>query len=468
MNAEQIARANAEAQRLRNAKEIKREPAKPKTPATETAAKTADPPPKPAENLEGYFDLDKRRFWIVDSKSEWISLDKADMAMHLRSKYYNPFLKTANTLNEVERKKHDIIMKHNVHFAGEVAGYPAGIHQILNNRILVTRGARIPATKYGKFPLIRNLVKQMFGEEGKHFYAWMKAAFMALEAGPPFSPGQALAIAGERGCGKSLLQNLITEMLGGREAKPFRYFAGKTDFNHDLLKAEHLKLDDEIGRSDHRARREFGSKIKETVANQRISCHPKGSDAFMLEPFWRITISLNDNAESLMILPPMDDDIDDKIFLLRAKPHDVPYPSDAYPDRHSYWRGLVAEIPAYLHALKRWEIPEAMRDVRYGVRAHQNADLLFALASLSPEMKLWNLIQQSGILANSLGGWTGTAHDMESELAKSSVNGQAEKLFYFSTACGVYLSRLAKTLPGNVARTTKAGNQTFYEIAAPK
>jgi hypothetical protein len=38
-----------------------------------------------------------------------------------------------------------------------------------------------------------------------------------------------------------------------------------------------------------------------------------------LKPFWRLSITLNDEPENLLILPPLDESLGDKIMLLRAQ-----------------------------------------------------------------------------------------------------------------------------------------------------
>lgn len=432
---------------------------KPKTP-NEAEPPRADPVP-----IDIYFVPYNEKFWTKNASGEWMPINKGTLDLILRNNWYSQYEKATNSLTRVEQKMLDIIMHHSVKYAGEMAGWQTGLHTICGNRVLISRGPNIPTPKRGAWPLLRKFIHELLGGDARYFYSWMLAGFESLRAGPPFGPGQLLALAGPSGCGKSLLQRLITVMLGGRMGKPYEYLMGETSFNDTMIASEHLCLDDEVGKADIRTRRHFGAKLKATVANQEANAHPKGGKAFTIEPFWRITISLNDEPEALMVLPPIDADIADKVLLLRAQPATFPYPSVTLPTRQAFWEALIAEVPAYLHALQRWAIPEDLRDLRYGVRAYQNAELLFALSSLSPESKLWSLILQAGVLANYNRVWSGTASDLEVELQKTAVAKQVADVLYYPTAAGTYLSRLCKSQPKNVEKEIVGGNKTIFHLA---
>lgn len=437
--------------------------AKPKKATTPAGGEPAPRDPVP---VDVYYEAMREKFWTLNAAKEWMPVSKTTCELILRSNWYSQYEKTTNSLTRVEAKLLDVIMHHNVKYAGEMAGWPSGLHTICGNRVLISRGPKLIEPKRGNWPLLKSLIAGLLRDEARYFYGWMRAAYESLQAGPPFGPGQLLAIAGPTGCGKSLLQRLITVMLGGRMAKPYDYLMGETNFNDNMIASEHLVLDDEVGKADIRTRKHFGAKLKSTVANQEANAHPKGGKAFTIEPFWRISITLNDEPENLMVLPPIDSDIEDKVILLRATHAEFPYPSPALPSRQDYWNALNAEVPAYLHALLRWPIPDDMKDLRYGMKKYQNADLMFALSSLSPEYKLWNLILQSGVLSNSARIWSGTASDLEAELQKTSVAKQVSDLLYFSTAAGVYLGRLAKSQPGNVEKEIGRANKTIFHLAA--
>src|SRR5207249_3354414 len=133
---------------------------------------------------------------------------------------------------------------------------------------------------------------------------WLLVAYEALRSGEP-RHGQALGLVGPAKAGKSLLQKLITIILGGRVKHPFKYMTGRTDFNAELFEAEHLSIDDEKASIDIRSRRELGTAIKMVCVNQEQTCFRKYATPVTLLPFWRLTISVNDDPEALQVLPPL-------------------------------------------------------------------------------------------------------------------------------------------------------------------
>ena len=431
------------------------------------AAGSSDPHNgQPAPNdVECYYDQARKSYWTKNGKGEWHELTQSNLRLHLRSHGYHITRFFVNGLNWNEQKILDITHEFGVHYAGAVAGYQQGVHEIAGQRVLVTRGPKLIEPKRGKSPLLRDLFKQLLGSQWPYFYGWLKAARAAMLAGPPWRPGQLLAVAGPPGSGKSLVQNLITEILGGRAAKPYRYMTERTNFNGDLIGAENLVIEDEVSSKDHRTRQAFGASIKSFCVNRTQSAHKKTLDASTLTPFWRLSITLNDEPESLLVLPPITSDLADKIILLRASPATMPYDAHDQAGYYAYWRNLLAELPAFLYALDRWPIPPDLECVRYGVKGWMNPELLTALNSLAPEMKLWEYISTAAHLWD-LGNetWEGTAAELKAMLVKSHPPGDIERLLSFPTAAGVFLGRLAAAMPESVKIWGKVGGFVRYQL----
>jgi hypothetical protein len=303
----------------------------------------------------------------------------------------------------------------------------------------------------------------MLGPDQEFFiFGWLKVAYESLRTGKP-RVGQALALAGPVESGKSLLQNhIITPILGGRSAKSHRYMSGATPFNGDLFGSEHLIIEDDEASTDIRARRNFGTKIKEITANIFNSCHAKHRQAINLPPLWRLSISVNDEQEDLQILPPIDESLQDKIIILKAAHHAMPMPTASGEDRESFIAALRAELPAFIDFLQTWEIPKQLVSQRYGITHFQHPEILEALATLAPETKLLGLIDDE-LFGSALPAiWEGSASDLERKLKSeaSQVSHEARQLFSFPAACGTYLGRLAKKYPKRFECThTKKGNE---------
>lgn len=347
---------------------------------------------------------------------------------------------------------------------GRWPGWHAGIHRVQNTNILVTTSPTIITPAQGQWPVLSKLLDGMLVDDDlpqqATFFGWTKVGFEALAA-KERRPGQALVLAGPAGCGKSLLQNVLTHVWGGRSAKPYQYMTGGTGFNRDLFTGEHLMVEDEVPSSDYRSRRNFGSKIKDVTVNATQRLHQKFRDAIILEPFWRLTVSVNDEPENLMVLPPIDESMADKIILLKVRKGPMPMPTNTDPQRQKFWSTLMAELPAFLHWLSEWQVPEELRDERYGVVAFHHPELLRAIDDLAPETRMLGLIDDELFVLGpgSAKPWTGTARQLEKKLVEADFASarEARRLFSFNTACGTYLARLQQKFPVRVSSRTRKG-----------
>lgn len=119
---------------------------------------------------------------------------------------------------------------------------------------------------------------------------------------------------------------------------------------------------------------------------------------------------------------------------------------------------LQAEIPAFLHRLVSFQIPEQLRSERFGVTHFHHPELLTALSEMSPEVRLLSLIDAEREASGELGEWIGTAIELEQMLLETRSAHEARRLLDWNNATGTYLGRLAKKFPERVTqvRTNKA------------
>ena len=137
-----------------------------------------------------------------------------------------------------------LMQNHRVVYAGPLAGYKSGIHEISGTKILVTESPVFITPKAGDCSTIRILIESMFFEEDKkqiaYFYLWLSKSFAEFNARMfgkidpnKFRHCPALAIFGPKGCGKSALIDLvIAPLLGGKKADPMNYLRDPK-FNKD-------------------------------------------------------------------------------------------------------------------------------------------------------------------------------------------------------------------------------------------
>ena len=205
-----------------------------------------------------------------------------------------------------------------------------------------------------------------------------------------------------------------------------------------------------------RARREFGARIKDFTVNEVQSCHAKNRQAISLRPFWRLSISLNDEPENMMILPPLDESLSDKLMLLRVRRADMPMPTETVEERTSFWTTLMEELPAFVNYLLRWKIPTPLRCHRFGITTFHHPELIDGIDGVSPEFRLLSLID--AVVFTETGPANGalvmTAQALESQLTNSAMGFEARRLFSWNNACGTYLGRLAAKRPARIERNS--------------
>ena len=419
---------------------------------------TIPPDAHAKQGREIYFDFNRGNYWTQNEHGGWILLNETQIKRMLKACGVSPDRVIGKFVSNLDITLLDIQSKCDVHYAGSLAGYHSGIHTVNEKRILVTESPQLVIPEQGEWPTLAKMIEGLLVDgncdQRPYFYGWLKVTLEALHS-RKLRPGQTLALCGPHDCGKSLLQNLITILLGGRAAKPYQFMAGQTPFNADLFEAEHLQIEDDQSSTDIRARRNFGASIKAFCVNESHRLHDKGRRAVNgLKPFWRVTITVNDEPENLMVLPPLDDSLEDKLMLLRAFKRPMPMPTDSNEERAAFWGTLVNELPAFVHFLMAWTIPVHLRSSRFGVTDYHHPELVQAIDSLAPEQKLLLLMDGELFATPAPGGWRGTAAELETRLTSqdSRCAHEARKLFSWPSACGVYLGRLAKRIPARIAK----------------
>lgn len=449
--------------------------------------------PKAPSHVELYFDERDGSYWYR-LNGRYISMKKSDLQMHLRTlglSEINWITQGEGHLKEIDWPFWNALANHGVAYAGSLAGHRVGVYRDGASRAyLVTDEASgvwddMPK-KVSEPKFFSAFIQELLPDDQWLFVGhWLALSLRSLRRGD-FAPGQVLVLAGPAQCGKSLLQNIITEILGGRSANPYRYMMGLSQFNKDLACAEHWQMEDPGGSTDIRTRREFGAMLKEVTVNRDFSIHQKGKDALLLPLFRRASMSVNNETECLATVPPMEPSIRDKVHLCkcepvheafaefrvvngtRALPNMPETKSDGELDRKALWEGVKKEIPqirAWL--LNRFStVPTALRDDRFGILAYHNPELLSELTNLAPETRLLQLIDEVCFEKDNPAPVTGKSIDIEKALRGSSFNFECDRLLRYSGAMGSYLGKLAKSCPERVTKHVKDG-YTSWAIKTP-
>lgn len=343
-----------------------------------------------------------------------------------------------------------------VDFYGAVGGYEQGQIEMCGKQVLVTESVMPLEAIPGDWLPLKRFLTELLGEKQlPYFYGWAKVALKMFRS-RIWQQGQALVIAGEPACGKSLLQELLTSLFGDRMCKPYDFMTDKTGFNGDLAGATLWIIDDEVESSANRMRGKLGQNLKAICSTETVRIEAKYQTPVQLRPLRRLSITLNDNAKSLRVLPPQDADFMDKIMLLRA--FKDPHRAEPVGGSAAFEQLLKSQLPQFAAFLLQWEIPQELQHARYGIAHYHNRDLLLIMRDCSDEGILLECIETALLndpmnLSQASTGepffWAGRAVELEQILTSgsSSCRTTAQNLLRNSQQCGTLLGRLAAQYP---------------------
>jgi hypothetical protein len=399
------------------------------------------PPQEPYFSPVESFFYDGTKYFL-DAGHQYIPMDQRSVVRHLK----NAGIASSHDVDQILCA---IQVEKFINFAGPLAGHPRGLHVSGGCRLLATTSPDIIKPAPGRWPTIRALLEGLLlddidGEvQLETFLAWLKFSRESLTSNRR-RPGQAIALAGQRGSGKSLLLDLTEHALGGRRANPYAFFTGRTNFNADIAGAELLAVDDEAGSFDIRSRKTFAANIKSCLFSGSVRVEPKHRTPFNFRPVWRMLLALNDEPEALLVLPPITEDIADKITLFRCHKKPLPMPAHTLEEKEAFFAKLRCELPALLDWLEKWEVPAELREERCGVAYYHHPELLASLHQLSPEGHLAALVDTLAAVVDSFKlPWVGTASELKAALCiHSTTERDANKLLQSPNSTGTFLGRL--------------------------
>ncbi|MEM0966113.1 MAG: hypothetical protein AAGJ81_08205 [Verrucomicrobiota bacterium] len=455
----------------------------------------------PAKEEYFFEDGSSRRYWLLHEETgRYVSTNEPGMRRLLKGRGFDPHPDKGELLSPLDAKLAEIEFGNRVDMAIDLAGWKRGVHSISGHTVLVTKdpelieplkaadGWRLEWEKkvnrlfafadretlrkcvasilhhsdnddyFGGchgFPTVGMLLGNLLlhkndpndeesdpdCDQRDRFVSWWAHFLESIYEGK-HSQGLAMALAGEADCGKSLLKLLVQSSVGNRVAKPYRYMIKAETHNADLFTAPLLSIDDENANTTYAARQAFGAEIKVMVADldQRIRAMQK--DGFTLRPTWRLMILLNDEPDRLKILPDVNDDIRDKLMILKGYRQPQPLPSKTRAEREAYWKLLVYELPYFIQWALDHEIAEKNKG-RFGVRFWHHPSLMRGLNSLSQSAYLWELIERG--IFESVSEWKGGAEKLKSVLANSEKLSRSEKdNLWAASVIGTILTKLSK------------------------
>jgi len=367
---------------------------------------------------------DGANFQMRDRGEDWLIVPENKLELALMRRGVPDFCVDGEPISRLSQAVMHTMEHRMLHGAMDgLAGYTAGVHTVKEgNRLLVRRGPRLLEPVKGEWPVIQAFIEGLLAfepetetphlEKGRMvqvmvFNWWMARAVENLYCSPDvWLNSQILILAGPQGCGKSRLQHfVITPLLGGRSGDPQRYLFGGTEFNSDWMGKEHLLIEDPKPSMKMLDRLQLAQMLKGLAVNDDSSYHKKSKDAMGVSPQFVVTMSLNDDPDSMRIAPPLTPDFEDKVMLMHIQKRPLPLPTRTGQERLAFQKAIRDELPAYLwYLLNDCVVPEAWQSERFGVRHYHEPNLKLHLWEDSPPAELLSLIDVAKVEVDRVAG----------------------------------------------------------------
>jgi hypothetical protein len=391
-------------------------------------------------------------YWLQNGSGEYVQLGRADTNSVLRQRCALTGFPHV-TREEITELMARIALEQSIDYIFPcLPGYPVGLHQVNDTKILVPEELTLIKPAPGKADLIEHILLRLLGlEQLTYLLAWLQIGYKCLKA-HVCKPGQVVILAGPRNSGKSLIQEqIITPIFGGAIADPYPYAVGRTPFNQDHFRAMHLAISDQKNPSERIDMQEF---IRRIASNDFDSLHPKHKEAISLKILWRMSVSCNEEERDLRIIPPLDG-LEDKLLLLKCDLHPMPMPTAAPAEYKAFGDALGAELPAFIHNLLAFKIPDQLRHERFGVKGHLCPELARMVHQLDPEEEVLELIRDAKKAVPQMNLDDVTANEVHQKIhEQNNLRPQLLSIAKGPRRLGWLLGKLADRNDGTVTKTT--------------
>lgn len=420
-----------------------------------------------------WFDGDT--YWRKNPTGLWAPISKGDVTLDLKvAKQLSARSPAAGEPSEVDAALYDIqtlkCVKGAAPFLFKQDG-PMMFNGALHLNISTLRPIEPvvdTVTDAEHWPWIESFLTSLFEPQDQlwYFLTWLKHFYLGAYSGN-LKRGLALFIAGPVGAGKTMLNKaLVGQLMGGsQDAGP--YLLGGDKFNDPLMEVPLWTVDDEVVAGDPKQRAMFSQMVKKVVANDRVTMRAMYRSGVDMEWVGRIIVTMNDDPESLRLLPETEINILDKIMLLKVKRPVVAYwPTDAQ---------LATELPYFAAFLRDLQPPAECLppadNPRFGVAPYKHHDLLVSAGSTSITSSFEELLLlwrkqwfAPGGAGENDAEWVGNPTDLHAAInLNESLRSVLDRSFSSTTSIGMNLNKLIRR---GVPYLASVGHR-MYAISRP-
>lgn len=322
--------------------------------------------------------FDGREFWPIALGSRPQSHSRENIILYLKSLGFRPDKKKGQIMSELESALLYITTHNRVDGAAPYIFRPERVTEDQGKIFInISHSAAVKPAADGDpknwpwiYDYFHNLFDPVCDEVGcmplDFWYAWLSRAYEAAHYKTELS-GHAVIIVGAPGRGKTLLSQFILGGLLGGAADASEYLAGKTTFNEALSNSAVWAVDDTVSASNHAEFRKFTEMVKKTVANPRIKAEKKYKDQIDVPWFGRLIITLNEDANSLSMIPNLESSNRDKLMAFKVSE----YAKTQFLDNTLQQSVIKRELPHLAKWLLDYQInPAVLGPARFGIRSY--------------------------------------------------------------------------------------------------
>lgn len=405
---------------------------------------------------------DNRHYWRRDDRGGWYFSNKEDISLFMRVKAGLARDPGRATSSEVDQAVFHIQSQNRVLAALPFVHRRPGLHREPDGLYLNTSNVQVCPPAEGalawreNFPWLAGLLDESYftsPDQWPFFMAWLQRFYNTAYEGQ-MARGHAVFLAGPVGQGKTFVATqVIGRMLGGA-SDVTSYMLGENSWNSSLIERAVWNVDDSGPGKDPRTHTIYSNNIKKHVANEYFDYQKKFTDAARARWTGRIIVTLNDDEESLCMLPDMDGSIMEKILLLRTANRNYDFPVNCEEIAHR-------ELPFFCRWLLDWVAPElTLGNKRFGITHYHEPSLMAAAQERGKTHEFRELVET--LLINHFRDdreateWVGTATELYAAMADLPMLAAIVRKFN-PTYIGRGLKKLVSREPGLVQFRTLKG-----------
>ena len=222
-----------------------------------------------------------------------------------------------------------------------------------------------PVTWGQGFPFIADWIDNFFYSPFQKvlWISWLHHFYKNSFDGTPRA-GQCMFVAGGSNKGKTLMNHrLLGGMMGGH-SDIASYVTGDDNFNENLFEVGLGTVDDQLASSDRRSHLRYTALLKKLVANNVLSMRAMFKGSVDIDWCGRLSVTMNEDPESMRMLPDLDINNRDKVVILRCSPQPINFLADVE-------RTIQQELTYFCRYIYDFCIPkECAGSPRFGVKSY--------------------------------------------------------------------------------------------------